>query len=87
MTIDPYDVFIHEKLLPCSPRTGRQRQQIMSFIRSLSSNPFQDGDYPDTDPAGNPLNVKIMGKYAVSYYVDHAVKEVKIVNIQPADEE
>ena len=86
MSLDPYDVFLHEKLLECSPRSGPQRQRIMSFVRSLAEDPFQAGDYQDTDPEGNPVEIKIIGKYAVTYHVDHPVKEVKIVNIQPADQ-
>ena len=86
MSVDPYDVFIHEKLLTRSPRSGRQREQIMLFVRSLVDNPYQEGDYQDTGPAGNRLYIKLIGDYAVSYHVDHPVKEVKIVNIQQSDQ-
>jgi hypothetical protein len=86
MSLRPYDVFVHEKLLACAPRSGRSRQRILDFARSLSSDPFQRGDYEDSDPAGHPTPVKLVGRYAVTFFVDHAAREVKIVNIQPADQ-
>ena len=58
----------------------------MDFIRRLSSDPFQHGDYADTDPAGHPTLVKLIDRYAVTFFVDHAAREVKVLNIQPADE-
>jgi hypothetical protein len=81
-----YDVYLHEKLLTCTPRSGRARERIMEFVRSLASDPFQKGDYEDTDTAGHPLGVRLIGRHAVTFFVDHAAREVKIVNIEPADE-
>ncbi len=31
------------------------------------------------------MSVKLVGRHAIAFYVDHAVREVKVVNIQPAD--
>ena len=81
-----YDVYLHEKLLARAPRAGRPRERIMEFVRSLASDPFQKGDYEDTDHAGHPLGVKLVGRHAVTFFVDHAAGEVKIVNIELADQ-
>ena len=85
MSLRPYDVFLHHSLLTCAPRSGNQRQRIMDFVRGLATDPFQQGDFKDSDPAGRSIEVKVVGRVAVSYYADHAAREVKIVNIQPAD--
>ena len=85
MSLRSYDVFLHHAILSCAPRSGLQRQRIMDFVRSLANDPFQHGDYKDSDPAGRTIEVKVVGRFAVSFYSDHAVREVKIVNIQPAD--
>ena len=85
MSHRPYEVYLHEKLLACAPRAGTSRKRVMDFVRSLASAPFQKGDYEDSDPAGHSLGVKLVGRYAVTFFVDHAVGEAKIVNIEPAD--
>ena len=81
-----YEVYLHEKLLACAPRSGRSRKRVMDFVRSLASDPFQKGDYEDSDAAGHSIGVKLIGCYAVTFFVDHAVGEVKIVNLELADE-
>jgi hypothetical protein len=86
MSERPYEVYLHEKVLECAPRSGSSRRRVMDFVRSLASDPFQKGDYEDSDPAGHRVGVKLVGRYAVTFFVDHAVGEVKVVNIAPADE-
>jgi hypothetical protein len=62
------------------------RDRIVAFIESLPSHPFQSGDYSETDATGRDCQVKIIGKYAVYFWTDHAVKEVKVVDIVDADQ-
>ena len=49
-----YDVYLHEKLLVCVPRSGKSHDQIMAFARSLASDPFQKADYEITILADTP---------------------------------
>jgi len=39
----------------------KQNTIITQFIQSLESNPFQDGDCRESDDAGRPIEVKILG--------------------------
>jgi hypothetical protein len=34
---------------------------------------------------GNPVQIKIIGDYALTFWADHAVKEVKVTRIERAD--
>jgi hypothetical protein len=61
------------------------RRRIMDVVKSLAADPFQHGDYEDSDPSGHPTSITLSGRYAVTFFVDHAMREVEIVNIQPAD--
>jgi len=56
----------------------------MDCIRHLGDDPFRPGDYTETDNAARVLAVKIAVRFAIIYYVDHAVKEVKVIHVQPA---
>lgn len=61
------------------------RTQIVAFVESLVVDPFQSGDYSESDVTGRPNRVKIIGKYALYFWVDHAVKEVRIIDLIDAD--
>jgi len=80
-----YSVFIHEAVLSSAPKAGAQHRLVMDFIRSLAEDPYHEGDFRDRDEVGRPLEVKIVGRYAITYWADHAVKEVKVLHIQLAD--
>jgi hypothetical protein len=81
----PYAVYLHSSVLAQTPRSGTKRTRVMQFIHSLSEDPFHSGDFQDRDEAGHEIEVKIVGDHAVSYWADHAVREIKVINIQPAD--
>jgi hypothetical protein len=58
---------------------------ILSFLESLSSDPFRRGDYEEHDDVGRPVQIKIIGNFALTYWTDHAVKEVKVTRVERAD--
>lgn len=82
-----YKVFIEEKAVDVVAATrGQQRKGLKEFIRSLGYNPFTEDDFPEIDNTGREVYTKLVGAYAVTYWSDHAVKEVKVLEIIKADE-
>lgn len=63
----PYAVYIHQEALDNSPRSGSQRVMVMNFVRSLAANPYTIGDFSDRDPTGRTIQVKIIGRFAVTF--------------------
>jgi hypothetical protein len=82
----PYAIYINEAALASAPRSGSQREKLMRFIRSLAENVSREGDFSEEDHTGRTVQVKIVGRYAVTFWVDHAVSEVKVTHIKLADE-
>ncbi|HZR16778.1 MAG TPA: hypothetical protein VFE51_05570 [Verrucomicrobiae bacterium] len=80
-----YSVYLHLELLEVVPARGEQRRLIMSFVRSLADNPHTPGDFTDRDESLRTRQIKIIGRYAVTYWVDEPVKAVMIVNVDVAD--
>jgi hypothetical protein len=80
-----YDVFVHFGLLDRVPKTGVQRQRIMDFIHSLYEHPYTAGDFTDRDASQRDREVKVIGDYAITYWVDSPVKTVMVVDIRRAD--
>ncbi len=83
--MEPYSVLLHVDLLDCVPRRGKQRQRIMTFVRSLAEDPYTSDDFTDRDADLRDREVKIIGDYAVTYWVDHPAKSVIVVNVKSAD--
>lgn len=80
-----YAVFINEQALAVAPRLGTQRESVMQFIRLLADNPNTAGDFTEKDNGGRIIQVKVVGRYAVTFWADHAVSEIKVTHIKSAD--
>ncbi len=83
--MESYSVYLHFDLLEVVPRRGEQRRLIMNFIRSLAETPHRPGDFTDRDESLRTRQIKIVGHYAITYWVDDPVKAVMIVGVRPAD--
>ena len=81
----PYQVYINQEALDSAPRAGPPRKAVMDFIRSLAGDPHCSGDFAEKDEVGRTVYVRIVGRYAVTFWPDHAVSEVKVTHIKPAD--
>ena len=80
-----YAIYINEGVLAFAPKSGLQRQRVMEFIRSLADNPNTLGDFSEKDDAGRVVQVKLVGRYALTYWADHAVSEIKVTHIKLSD--
>ena len=79
-----YTVYLHFDLLDTMPSGGYQRRKILEFIRGLQAQPNVLGDFMESDDFHRLLRTKIVGKYAVTYWLDDAAQAVVITKVQPA---
>ncbi len=82
----PYQVWLKQ---PCLDYLGTlkspARQRLFSWLEALANDPSRDGDFIHRGSDDRDWQVAILGPHAVVWWVDHAVSEVKIVAIRPAD--
>ena len=64
-----------------SLRPAAMRRMIISQIEKLADNPFAKGDFELTDAAGRINEVLVFSGYAITFWADHAVKELRIVDV------
>jgi hypothetical protein len=57
----------------------------MDFIRSLANNPNAIGDFSEQDGTVRTVQVKIIGRFAATYWADHPACAIKVTHIKPAD--
>lgn len=64
---------------------AKERRPIALFVQSLVSDPFQKGDFSEFDDTARKIEIKIIGRYAMTFWADTAVKEVKVTDLRRAD--
>jgi hypothetical protein len=80
-----YRVFIAtDVILALRKCSAADKHKITRLFDELSGNPFLPGDYAEHDDIGRPVQVLIIGRHAVCYWADHAVKEVKVLDLKVA---
>ncbi len=80
-----YRVLVCIEVLQLQKPSRRDRDLMLRFLERLGNDPFAKGDYEEKDEVGRPVQIRVIGKYALTYWADHAVKEVKITKIELAD--
>ncbi len=83
--MEPYRVLVCIEILQLEKPSRRDRDLMLRFLERLGSNPFAKGDYEEKDEVGRPVQIRVISKYALTYWADHAVKEVKVTKIELAD--
>ena len=61
---------------------ARQREDLIRIFRFLASDPSLEGDVSFKDSALRDIQKKRFGRWLVSYWPDHPVREVRIVGLQ-----
>jgi hypothetical protein len=80
-----HEVYLHLGLLDAVPKSGPQRTKIIDFIYGLRDRPDTPGDFTDKDPSLRERQIKVVGDYAITYWLDAPVKIVMVVDIRLAD--
>lgn len=80
-----YQIYLHKKVAD-SLRSirGNQKRAVEDFLDGLYKDPFIHGDFVK-HLATRDLEVKVIGRYSIYYYADHAAKEIKVVELLRSD--
>ena len=83
--MQPYKVLVTIEALQMKRPSRVERDRVLSFLESLANDPNRSGDYTERDEVGRSVQIKIVGDFALTYWADHAGKEVKVTKIEKAD--
>ncbi len=82
----PYQVWLRQPCLDyLATLKPSARRQLIAWLETLGTDISRDGDFTIRGTDERDWQVAILGPYAVVWWVDHPVCEVKIVAIRPAD--
>jgi len=62
-----------------------ERRQIEDFLFRLTRQPGTSGDFESPADDGRMHQVKIVGNWLVSYWPDHALREIRLSNLEPIE--
>ena len=65
-------------------RRASVRLQLLKFCDRLASDPYLESDYTETDSTGRTLSCCVIGDWAITYWRDELVKEIRVVKIEAA---
>lgn len=59
-----------------------ERQMLDDVFETLARQPFLTGDYQEYDGDGRPMEVLLKGRFLLTFWSDHAAKEVRVVRVE-----
>jgi len=62
----------------------RRQRQVVELSKQLAAQPHVRTDYSLPDESGRPIEHLMIDNYVFSYWLDHAVLEIRIVDIDDA---
>lgn len=80
-----YNVVINIDALDSLPMSGKRRHLVLSYIRGLAWSAHIRGDiHFEDDHSERPYEVSIVAGFAITWWVDAPVNDVRVVDIRPA---
>ena len=82
--LPPYDVAIAiSKMAVFNAARKRERKALLDFFDRLAADPFQESDWTIEDSTGRTHYRALVGRHLVTWWADHAVREVRIAKLEP----
>jgi len=80
-----YRVFAHLEVLDSLPKSGKRRAAVIQFLQILGQVAHLGGDYERDDPdLDRTVSVSEISGFAITWWIDEPVLEVKVVDIKLA---
>jgi len=79
----PYRILLDLDCLDELPKSGKRRDDVLAFCRDLKEAHVDGGDLQVIDPETHRMfEVSTSSDYIITWWVDHPVKRVLIVDIR-----
>jgi len=63
-----------------------QQRRLGVILDGLKTVPFRSGDFQQRDAAGRLHEVALIDNWLVTYWSDHAVRELRIVSLEQIED-
>jgi hypothetical protein len=63
-------------------RRAQERKRLLTVFAQLRNDPYQKTSYTAKDSTGRDLSISVVQPFLITFWLDAAVTEIRIVNIQ-----
>ncbi len=82
-----YEVILHERAWSALAATkGAQTRRLLALLDELKATPFRQGDFQQQDGSGRVNEVSLLGDWLVTFWSDHAVAQIHVVDLERAED-
>ncbi|MGH8017675.1 MAG: hypothetical protein ACREIA_05190 [Opitutaceae bacterium] len=82
MSGSSYDYTLNSRCVAVVLKAGKRAHILETLFSRLAAAPFTLGDYRETDASGRVVEVLLHEEWLVTFWTDHAVKMVNIVDVE-----
>ena len=81
--MDAYELVLSEAAAEVLVRASRSVQRRLAVVLDeVKGEPFRPGDLRERDAQGRLNEVLVVGDWLVTYWPDHAVRELRVVRLE-----
>ncbi len=83
----PYDLVLSEGAARFLAQASRGPQRRLGVILDeVKAAPFRPGDLQERDTHGRVCEILVAGDWLVTFWVDHAVREIRVVRLESVED-
>jgi hypothetical protein len=81
--VDAYALVLNEAAaMRLAAATRAEQRQLALILDGVKAAPFRTGDLQERDVQGRINEVLVVGNWIVTYWPDHAVRELRVVRLE-----
>jgi len=85
--VDAYELVLSEAAAMTLATASRPAQRKLAVILDeVKAAPFRPGDLQERDAQGRVNEVLVVGDWLVTYWPDHAVRELRVVRLEQVED-
>jgi hypothetical protein len=85
--VDAYELVLSEAAAMTLATASRPAQRKLAVIlEGVKATPFRAGDLQERDAQGRVNEVLVVGEWLVTYWLDHAVRELRVVRLEQIED-
>jgi hypothetical protein len=65
--------------------TRAEQRRLAVILDQMKADPFRQGDLRESDAQGRVNEVVVAGEWIVTYWPDHAVRELRIIRLEQVE--
>lgn len=82
-----YEIVLHAQAWAALVSTkGAGRRLLLTLLEQLAEEPFRRGDFRQLDLTGRTNEVALQGEWLITFWSDHAAREVRVVALERVDD-